>query len=595
MLRIYVISTMVECVNHFSYFGSYVISAVLLMSAGQELSMDYYQPAALQGTTLQHGRHRNVSEQSLDIDTSGLRTTTTWFEGQEAPLSSTSPLLSYIKAAKGQRPFSGRGESIGTMHLNNPLLFFIQAVLLMSAGQELSMDYYQHAALQGTTLQHGRHRNVSEQSLDIDTSGLRTTTTWFEGQEAPLPSTTPLLSYIKAAKGQRPFSGRGESIGTMHLNNPLLFFIQAVLLMSAGQELSMDYYQHAALQGTTLQHGRHRNVSEQSLDIDTSGLRTTTTWFEGQEAPLSSTSPLLGYIKAAKGQRPFSGHGESIGTMHLNNPLLFFIQVSDYRQIHSYRSNDPCLLILPCPRPLLAMLTNVYLCFVDIISCCGDIESNPGPSTDEMLKNIMHEIREIKATMSSSSQRLEDKLNSIDKKIDDVAVTVAEYTCKVDKLQTTVDHLNLKVDELENRSRRNNLILYGLQERKGEQHQTLEQEVSKKFLEDVLQIPNVKIERIHRLGRPCENKCRPVILKLVDGRDKTKILSNCGRLKGTPFSISEDFSPRVQLLRKRLWECTKQNRNNHDKVVLTYDKVRINGKLHRWDDTLNKAVPVSDK
>ncbi|XP_070388873.1 uncharacterized protein [Dermacentor albipictus] len=96
--------------------------------------------------------------------------------------------------------------------------------------------------------------------------------------------------------------------------------------MSAGQELPMDYYQPAALQGTTLQHGRHRNVSEQSLDIDTSGLRTTTTWFEGQEAPLSSTSLLLGYIKAAKGQRPFSGHGESIGTMHLNNPLLFFIQ-----------------------------------------------------------------------------------------------------------------------------------------------------------------------------------------------------------------------------------------------------------------------------
>lgn len=53
-----------------------------------------------------------------------------------------------------------------------------------------------------------------------------------------------------------------------------------------------------------------------------------------------------------------------------------------------------------------------------------------------MLKNITREIREIKVSVSSSSQRLEDKLNRSDR--------------KVDKLQTTVDNLTLTVDEFDN-------------------------------------------------------------------------------------------------------------------------------------------------
>lgn len=53
-----------------------------------------------------------------------------------------------------------------------------------------------------------------------------------------------------------------------------------------------------------------------------------------------------------------------------------------------------------------------------------------------MLKNITREIREIKVSVSSSSQRLEDKLNHSDR--------------KVDKLQTTVDNVTLTVDELDN-------------------------------------------------------------------------------------------------------------------------------------------------
>lgn len=78
--------------------------------------------------------------------------------------------------------------------------------------------------------------------------------------------------------------------------------------------------------------------------------------------------------------------------------------------------------------------------------------------------------------------------------------------------------------------------------------QPLEERVAKGILEDIIKAPNIAIESIHRIGRPAANKCRPVILKLVDGRDKARILKNCSNLKGTDYSISEDFSPRVQAI-----------------------------------------------
>lgn len=178
-------------------------------------------------------------------------------------------------------------------------------------------------------------------------------------------------------------------------------------------------------------------------------------------------------------------------------------------------------------------------------------------------------------------------------KLDELTQTVTSYTAKVDDLQAQVNGLIRKIDDLENRSRRNNIIIFGVKESRGEPQQSLEEQVTKNIFEDLLKIPDVAIERIHRIGRPAENKCRPVIIKLVDGRDKAKIFKNCCNLKDTEYSISEDFSPRVQAIRKKLWASAEAERARGVKVALMFDKIKINGKLHQWDELLNKRVPLS--
>lgn len=83
------------------------------------------------------------------------------------------------------------------------------------------------------------------------------------------------------------------------------------------------------------------------------------------------------------------------------------------------------------------------------------------------------------------------------------------------------------------------------------------------------------------------------MLKLLDLRDKVTILRNCTKLKGTTFSVGEDFSNRVRYIRKMLWQIAKTKKEAGDKVFLVCDKLKVNEDLYRWDDDTNDIVLVS--
>lgn len=237
------------------------------------------------------------------------------------------------------------------------------------------------------------------------------------------------------------------------------------------------------------------------------------------------------------------------------------------------------------------MLSDLVLYAMDLLLLGGDVETNPGPDLAKLAKQlelIALDIKEIK----------EGRLASIDAKLENLAVLDSKITnCmdQVSSLQKEIVALELKLDDLENRSRRSNLIFYGIEEDKNENNETLQQTINEKILKDVLQIGPITIERIHRLGRASDKKNRPVILKLLDSRDKAKVFKNCYKLKGTDISISEDFSPRVRDIRKKLWNSARANKDAGDKVTLSYDKLIINKETYIWNDEKNDKVPIKDK
>lgn len=88
-------------------------------------------------------------------------------------------------------------------------------------------------------------------------------------------------------------------------------------------------------------------------------------------------------------------------------------------------------------------------------------------------------------------------------------------------------------------------------------------------------------------------RSRPVILKILDYREKMAILKSAHKLKGTHISLSEDFSKRLRDIRQKLWKSAAGEKANGAKVKLVYDKLSINNILFGWDEGKNVRFQIT--
>ncbi|XP_064469783.1 uncharacterized protein LOC135384515 [Ornithodoros turicata] len=210
------------------------------------------------------------------------------------------------------------------------------------------------------------------------------------------------------------------------------------------------------------------------------------------------------------------------------------------------------------------------------------------------LKQIAADIQCIKSDKGTVDNILE-RLSTIELKLDEigkVSMLVEECNKEISGLEAKVQSLEMKVDDLENRSRRNNIVIYGLSEDVDETPASLLSKVVERFF-GRLGVTLTSIERVHRLGRRIQSKHRAVILRLFNYSEKTTVFNNCFKLKGSSISITEDFSKSVRIVRKKLWDSAVENRWKGDKVSLHFMKLRINNEFFTWDSEQNKRVPVN--
>lgn len=84
------------------------------------------------------------------------------------------------------------------------------------------------------------------------------------------------------------------------------------------------------------------------------------------------------------------------------------------------------------------------------------------------------------------------------------------------------------------------------------------------------------IERAHRIGKGGGEKPRPVIVKFAFFKDKQRVISAASKLKGTDFSIGEDYSKIARQQRQKLLEYGKQT---DAKVTIKYSRGRMEAKI----------------
>lgn len=260
------------------------------------------------------------------------------------------------------------------------------------------------------------------------------------------------------------------------------------------------------------------------------------------------------------------------------------------------------------------MKLSVY-CFVNSVVllsrdllACGDIESNPGPLNEDMLKELLEgqkKLTSVVECVQESQVKIErrisglvDRIDSLEQKLNELnslSTEVKNMKLSTSKLEKQVSTLIDKVDDLENRSRRNNLIIYGLEEPFEEKYEDLKAKVQDDIFQQKLEITVTGIERCHRLGKKTNDKPRPVIIKFLDYREKTNVLSSAFKLKGSTLSLSEDFSKQVRETRRQLWKSSEEERLRGCKTRLVYDKLKVDDVLFAWDERKGSRFRLNKK
>ena len=144
-----------------------------------------------------------------------------------------------------------------------------------------------------------------------------------------------------------------------------------------------------------------------------------------------------------------------------------------------------------------------------------------------------------------------------------------------------------RADYLEAQSRRSNLIFEGIREESADESWAESEKKVKDLLEQKLGLSrDIELERVHRIARkedaagPIRGSPKPraIIAKFIRFKDRSEVMANAKKLKGTNIYINEDFIDSVRKRRKELlpamFEARKQGKIaflRYDKLV-TYDK-----------------------
>ena len=189
------------------------------------------------------------------------------------------------------------------------------------------------------------------------------------------------------------------------------------------------------------------------------------------------------------------------------------------------------------------------------------------------IKDLKKEINDFKTSLEFTESELQEKIENLGERHESICKQVDE----IYEYQNEIDpeYINNKLTDLEDRSRRNNLRIYGITETNDEIWEKCEEHADQVFSQK-LGLKNIRIERAHCAKRKKGDKSkkpRPIVCNLLSFKDKKLILKNANKLKGTNLFIDEDYSFETMEYRKQLWDEVKYLRSQGNIAYLNYQSI----------------------
>lgn len=186
-----------------------------------------------------------------------------------------------------------------------------------------------------------------------------------------------------------------------------------------------------------------------------------------------------------------------------------------------------------------------------------------------ILEEILRNRTELKNTIEASETRLLKQ--------------VEELNNKLNNLEKENADLKNKIKILETKNKKNNIVLFGLENSEKISPQFICQQLKRHLDVDVIE---ADINNLYLSGN---SQNGPVVVEFLSYIKKNSVMKNCYKLKGTTISIAHDLNfeerQKNKILRKHL-NLARQNKNNV--CYIKKNKLYVNGNIYTSDELENK-------
>ena len=220
------------------------------------------------------------------------------------------------------------------------------------------------------------------------------------------------------------------------------------------------------------------------------------------------------------------------------------------KQIKTFWFNELCFSLFPvcfCDMKAVASVTLMLLIM-------SGLETNPGPGpmTIDELAEVMNKqfdrLNDDNAKLRQEIAGLKDLKKEIDKNREETKIQSEVIRGLSSRQENRFKNLEERIDVLEQEnekqqiySRRENILLKGVKEEKGEN-----------VFEKIIGILNQRvkskswsyndIQRTHRLGRESADYCRAIIVRFVNFQDKLEVLRARSELEKSNLRVTNDLT-----------------------------------------------------
>jgi TolA-binding protein len=95
---------------------------------------------------------------------------------------------------------------------------------------------------------------------------------------------------------------------------------------------------------------------------------------------------------------------------------------------------------------------------------CGDIESNPGPSMEELIKDLGNKLSKQIGDVSSDMKSLSSRIENIQEQLRRKEVDIDNMKKNAEKIEKRTESIEERLERQDILMRRDNIIVYGLDE-----------------------------------------------------------------------------------------------------------------------------------